>query len=193
MSSSDQVVFIFFIFILVVSLIFAYFQSKKRKELLTYQAEKRGGEVVSKGLLGRTKLILHYQGETMEIYSVPGSRYSPPRTVAKIKSDSLRFPELRITNNSLWQKMLSTMGKDRILTGNDEFDQRYAVTGEDQYSAQRLLTEDLKVKLLASSFRSLDVNMKTQEFSMTVQSNPRNNEEYDLFIDTLLLILQKIF
>ena len=105
----------------------------------------------------------------------------------------LRFPEMRIASNSLWQKMLSAMGKERILTGNDEFDKRFAMKSEDQYSALRLLTEDLKARLLESQFRSLDVNMKTQEFSMTILSIPRNNEEYDLFIDTMFLVLQKTY
>ena len=193
MASNDQIVFIILIVIFIASFIIGYFQYKKRIELLTYQAEKRGGEVIAKNLFSRTRLLLPYRGEKIEIYSVPGSRYSPPKTVAQIKSNMLRFPEMRIVSNSLWQKMLSAMGRERILTGNDEFDKRFAVKSEDPYSALRLLPEDLKARLLEPQFRSLDVNMKTQEFSMTILSIPRNNEEYDLFIDTLFLVLQKTY
>ena len=63
MVSSDQVLFIILIVIIIASFIVGYFQYKKRIELLTYQAEKRGGEVIAKNLFSRTRLLLPYRGE----------------------------------------------------------------------------------------------------------------------------------
>ncbi len=193
MSSSDWITLTFFLFVIVITLVIGIAQRKKREEMLTRQAEKRGGQVARPGLFRRTKLLLPYQGETLQIYSIPGSRDRPPRTVAQVQCDSPRFPEIRIAQNNLWRKFQGLLGKERILTGDDEFDSKFVMITEDQYWILRFLTDDFKKALLHSPFRSMDINIKPQDFRVTVMSIPRSDEEYDLFIDTVLSILQKCF
>ena len=76
--------------------------------------------------------------------------------------------------------------------GPEEFDQKVVVRGEDQYMIQRLLTADVKQRLVDPSLRALEVRIKPQEVRVTMQSIPSNEEGYDAFIDTVMAILQTI-
>jgi hypothetical protein len=192
MQSDELYIFVFFAVIVAIILAAAAIQSRKQEVLLTRQAEKRGGQVEAGGLFGRTNLLLTYNGIPIQIYSIPGGKSRPPRTVAESKLDSPRFPSLRIARNSLWQKMLGAFGKERILSGNEEFDNKFVVTGEDTSAAHKATADDVKAKLLEFPFHSLYIDIQPLVLRVSIQSIPRDDDGYDQFIDIVNLVLQKI-
>ena len=192
MNSNDILMLLFVLTVVVIAIVVSVYQTKKRGDLLRGQAEKRNGTVTKRSFLGRWELRLPFQDSSVLIYSVPGSRYSPPRTYAILKLDSPRLPTIEIMHNGLAQKLFNALGRERILTNDEEFDRQIVVRGEDQYSAQRLLTADLKQRIVDRSLRALDVKIIPQEVRVTIQAIPSNEEGYDNFIDLVFLILQKI-
>jgi hypothetical protein len=179
--------------IALIAIVASVYQSRRRKEMLTRQAEKRNGELAKSGFLRRWELRLPYKGNTVIISSVPGSRYSPPKTIAAMKDDTARLSTIEIMRNDIGQKIMEKFGKERILTNDEEFDKQYAVRGEDPFLAQRLLTAELRPKLLEySGMRSLQIKITPQEMCVTMFSIPSNDETYDNFIDTVFSILQKV-
>lgn len=170
----------------------AVYQSRKRAELLERQAEKRGGQITGGGLFHHKKLLLSFQGMGVAIYTIPGGRNRPARTVAQTASDSPRFPTISIVRNDLVQKIMTTFGKERVSSGNEEFDRRFVITSEDAYQAQRLLSTDVQNEILQFPFRGLNIKIKPQAFSLSIMGIPRDDEGYDRFIDLVYHILQHI-
>jgi len=190
--NTDTFIIFIMLALIVLGLAIGLFQSKKRGEILTLEAEKRGGEFSKSSLFGRQELRLPFKGNTVLIYSVPGSRYSPPRTYATLKSDTINLPAIGIAPNSVSQKLIGAFGKERYLTNDEEFDKKIVVRGDDPFALQRLLGTDVKQKLTDGSLRNLEVKFKPHEFQFTIQAIPSNEDGYDNFIDTALLLLQKV-
>ncbi len=191
MNTEDIITIVLFLIFMVIAIAASMAQNKKRGAILTAQAEKRNGEVRRTGL-GRWELRLPVKGQTVLIYSVPGSRYSPPRTLAVLKSDTVMLPVIDITRNNISQKIMAAFGRERAITNDEDFDKEMVVRGEDQYMIQRLLTADLKQRLMSRSLRGLEVKIKPQEVRVTMLTIPANEEGFDEFIDTVLAILQNI-
>ena len=193
MSQQDFTILFIVVAFLLVGVIFAVYQNKRRRELLTNQAEKRNGELTKSGFMGRWELRLPYKGNTLVIYSVPGSRYSPPKTYAILKDDSARLPTISIGRSGLGQKIMDKFGKERLLTNDEEFDRQFVIRSEDPFMAQRMLTAELRPKLIErSGMRSLQIKISPQEMRVTTFSIPSNEDDYDNFIDTAFLILKNI-
>ncbi|WKZ50131.1 MAG: hypothetical protein QY329_11780 [Anaerolineales bacterium] len=170
---------------------FAVLQSRARSARLTRQAEKRGGEIRKGSLWRQPELRIPFKDAFIAIRVIPGSRYSPPKTVAQIKLDSPRLPALRLTRNFLLQKMLAAFGRERLLTGDGEFDRLWTLTTEDGFAAQKLATPDFKAQLEQRLFRSLVMDIRPQEFSFAIGVIPSNDEALDVFIDTVVMVLNK--
>jgi len=170
---------------------FAVLQSRAQSARLTRQAEKRGGEIHKDAFWKPSELRLPFKDSIIAIRVIPGSRYSSPKTVAQVKLDSPRLPALRLTRSSLLQKMLAAFGRERLLTGDEEFDRLWTLTTEDRFAAQKLATPDFKAQLEQRLFRSLVMDVSPQEFSFTIGVIPSNDEALDVFIDTVILVLNK--
>jgi hypothetical protein len=192
MSTEDAMIVSVILIVTLLSVVGAVYQSRRRGEMLARQAEKRNGEVTKSGFLGRRELHLPIKGSTLLVYSIPGSRYSPPKTFAILKSDSLHLPPIEITRNGVGQKLLGAFGRERILVNDEEFDRQFVVRGEDPFTAQRLLTADIRQRFMDRSMRSLQVKITSQEVRVTILTIPSNDDAYDNFIDTVFSILQKI-
>jgi len=191
MDSSDLIVAAFFAIILSVVLGIAYIQNKARGERLARQAEKRGGEIVKGNLFRLAELRIPVKDVVIAIRTAPGSKYSPPKTIAQVKLDSPRLPAVRFLRNDLMQKALTAFGKERLLTGDEEFDSRWVVQADDPFIIHKLVTAEFKSRLAERVLRSLDIRIQPQEASFTIITIPSDDEGYDNFIDTVVLVLQK--
>jgi hypothetical protein len=193
MNSDNFIILAIVLVSALIAIVVSVYQTRRRKEILTQQAEKRNGELAKSGFLGRWELRLPYKGNTLVIYSVPGSKYSPPKTFAILKDDSARLPTISIGRSGLGQKIMDKFGKERLLTNDEEFDRQFVVRSEDPFIAQRMLTAELRPKLIErSGMRSLHIKITPQEMRVTTFSIPSNEDDYDNFIDTAFLILKNI-
>ena len=192
MDIENWIILIIMAIVMVVGIAMTVSQNRKRKEMLALQAQKHGGEVSGDGFLRRLELRLPVRGETVIICSRPRGRYNPPETSARLRLDNPRFPTMRIKRNDLGQKLMGALGKERFLTGDETFDTRFAIISEDAYQVQRLLTDDLKRVFMEPYFNTLEMKVSPQELFISIKSIPGTDQEYDAFIDTVLLVLQKI-
>jgi len=192
MDSTDLIVAAFVAVIVIIVVSIATIQTKARDERLMRQAEKRGGEIRKGSLFRLTELLVPFKDVVIAIRTVPGSKHSPPKTIAQVKLDSPRLPTVRILRNDLLQKALTAFGKERLLTGDDEFDSQWIVQADDAFTVNKLVTAEFKSRLAERMLRSLDIRIQPQEVSLTIMSVPSNDESYDIFIDTVVLVLQKI-
>jgi hypothetical protein len=54
------------------------------------------------------------------------------------------------------------------------------------------VTAELKYKLAERSLRSIDIQIEPQKATISIPSVPSNEAGYDYFIDTVMLILQRV-
>jgi hypothetical protein len=191
MNPNELIIVIFVLVTLVIVVPVVYYQSRWQNQRLAHQAEKRGGEIHKGNFFKVAELWIPFKGETIIIHMEPGSRHSSPKTVAQMNLDAARLPALRMIPNGLWQKAMASFGQERVTTIDEEFDRQWVVRSEDDFAARKLATPDLKEMLSDRLFRHLDLRIEPQRFSMTVLALPSNNEQFDRFIDTATLIIQK--
>ena len=180
--------------ILLFTALILYFQRKKQQELLEYQAEKRNGYTEASNFLAPIRLVLPLGDQALHIYSVPGGKNRPSKTIADLVGNTTQtqFPQIKIGRNTLFQKALETSGKERFLSGNDEFDRTFVVSIDDEGIARRLLTSDIQKNLIEMASKSPSIEIGPQHYRMMVLRILKNSEGYDLFIDTALAVLNKL-
>lgn len=191
MDEANLMVLAFVVLLMIVALGFAYLRSRAYENRLALQAEKRGGKFEKSGLLKQARIQIPYKEWQVVVYSTPGSRYSPPKTIAQVKVDTPRLPAIQLERNYLLQKILAAFGRERLLTGDEDFDRRWVVRASDTMMVYKLVTPELKAKLEERILRSLGVNIQPMELSLTITTIPSSEEEYDIFIETTMLVLRK--
>ena len=191
MDEANLMVLAFVVLLMIVALGFAYLRSRAYENRLALQAEKRGGKFEKSGLLKQARIQIPYKEWQVVVYSTPGSRYSPPKTIAQVKVDTPRLPVIQLERNYLLQKILAAFGRDRLLTGDEDFDRRWVVRASDTMMVHKLVTPELKARLEERILRSLGVNIQPMELSLTITTIPSSEEEYDIFIETTMLVLRK--
>jgi hypothetical protein len=177
--------------LLVGAVIFGVMQSKARDEWMERAAQRHGGTVRKGGFLTRAELQIPYKDETIIIHMQPGSKHSSPKTVAIANVKLPQLPTLRLVHNGLWQKMLETFGKERVTTGDEDFDNEWVIRSTDEFAARKLAGADLKVNFSDRIFRNLDLKLEPKQMNMTALAIPSNEDQFNLFIDTAILVLQK--
>lgn len=192
MTTNDLYLVVILTIITILTMSFIYYSSRKREDHLKLQAEKRGGEIRKGGLFKWTELLIPFQGVQVVIHSEPGGKNRPPKTAAQVTLDAPRLPTIRIMRYGLWQKLLVRFGKERFLSGDDAFDGQWMIEAEDSFFVQKLVTAELKYKLAERSLRSIVIRIEPQKVYISIPSVPSNEEGYDYFIDTVMLILQRI-
>lgn len=191
MDNADLIVVAFAILVWVAVLGFAVLRSKAHEKRLALQAEKRGGKFEKGGLLKQSRIQIPYKEWQVVVYSTPGSRYSPPKTIAQVKLDAPRLPILQLQRNNLLHKILAAFGRERLLTGDEDFDRRWLIQTPDPLTLHKLVTPELKAKLEERILRSLVINIQPMELSLTIATIPSSEEAYDTFIETTMLVLRK--
>jgi hypothetical protein len=178
--------------VLVITVVILYFQRKQQQELLQYQAEKRNGYIESSNFLTPIRLVLPFGEQFLHIYTVPGGKNRPSKTIAELTGSTIPFPQIKIGRNTLFQKALETFGKERFLSGNEEFDQTFVVHTDNDVSARRILTFDIQKNLMDMASKLPSVEIGSQSLKLVILRTLKDSEGYDLFIDTALAILNKL-
>jgi len=178
--------------ILVVTVLILYFQRKKQQELLQYQAEKRNGYLESSNFLMPVRLVLPLGEQSLYVYSVPGGKNRPSKTIAELVGGTTSLPQIKLGRNTLFQKALETFGKERFLSGDEEFDKTFVVSADDENAARQILSLEIQKNLLEMASKSPSIETGPQHFRMMILRMLKDYESYDLFIDTALAILNKL-
>jgi hypothetical protein len=192
MSSYNLILAFLIVGVLIITVIILYFQRQKQQELLQYQAEKHNGYIESSNFLIPIRLVLPLGEQALYVYSVPGGKNRPSKTIAELTASTAAFPQIKISRNTLFQKALETFGKERFLIGDEEFDKTFVANTDDDASARRILTFDIQKNLMDMASKLPTVEIRPQSFRLTILRILKDTEGYDLFIDTALAILNKL-
>lgn len=177
--------------ILLIAVVMFYFQRRKQHELLEEQAAKRNGYIESGNFLMPVRLVLPLGDQDLRIYSVPGGKNRPSKTIAELTGSNTSFPKIKVGRNTFFQKALESFGKERYLSGDEEFDNTFAVHTDEDGAARQLLTYDIQKSLMEMAAKSPSLEIGPQYFRLIVLRILKDTEGYDLFIDTALAILKK--
>jgi hypothetical protein len=192
MFNNDTLLFLVLIGIFIVVGVLAYVQQQKQKQLFEEQAQKRNGRIEKGSFLASDRLILPVRNLELRIYTVPGGKNRPPKTVAELGNGGGRFPKIRVGRNTLFQKTLETFGQERFRLGDEDFDQAFVIQTEDESSARRVLSYEIQKNLLELVSKNPSLETGPKQFRWVILQIPKNTEEYDLFIETGLAVLQKL-
>lgn len=177
--------------VMIVAIIFGVIQSKTRDGWMENAAQQRGGEIRKGSFFVKAELLIPCKDQTIVIQMHPGGKNSSPKTIAIANVNKPLLPTLRMTRNGLWQKMMDALGQERVITGDDDFDNEWVIRSADEIGARKLSSPDLKDKLSDYIFRHMDLRLEPKQMAMTALANPSNEEQFNLFIDTAILILKK--
>lgn len=192
MPNSDSILILITVGILLFAIAIAYYQNRKQQELLLEQAEKQNGRIEKGNFLAADRLIVPVGNFELRIYSVPGGKNRPAKTIAELAAGSALFPKIKVGRNNLFQKALETFGQERFLLGDEDFDKTFVIQTEDQASARQLLTYEIQKNLLEMKSKSPSLEVGPNQFRLMVLRILKNSEDYDLFISTAVTILQKL-
>lgn len=173
--------------------------NEKQKELLQAQAEKRGGQLDKSS----SNLLLQVGKLILQICPIPSRKGVPAETHAVLGGHSIeelfneisRFPKITMISNTWLQNSTAPDGHIRILFGDENFDKKFIIYGENEADVHRVLTNEIRQKLLTllpkSPFLKVHPDSKSTTFFSTV-GVINNSEEYDLYIDTVVAILKNL-
>lgn len=188
---ANYLLIVFMLLLMVGAVTFGVMQSKKRDEWMENAAQQRGGQIRKGGFFKVTEALIPYKDETIVLHMEPGSKHSSPKTVATANVKSPQLPTLRLVHNGLWQKMMGSFGKERVMTGDEDFDNEWVIRSTDEAAARKLAGADLKVNFSDRIFRNLDLKLEPKQMNMTALAIPSNEDQFNLFIDTAILVLKK--
>lgn len=131
------IIFIFLFIILSAGLFILYhtrrIKNKKTKRILELQVVKRNGSVSKSWFYGFSSLIFNYNTNEVALYTVPGGRYSPPRTYLKIIFQPPMPQKMFIYKGGVASKIGKTLGMQDIQIGIDSFDREVIIKGSDEF------------------------------------------------------------
>lgn len=188
---TSNLIIAFMLLLMIGAVIFGITQSKARDEWMERAAQQRGGTLQKGGFLTRSELLIPCKDTVIVFHMEPGSRHSSPKTVAIANVKMPALPTLRLVHNGLWQKMMDSFGKARVTTGDEDFDSEWVIRADDDLAARKLSSPDLKANLSDRIFRHLDLRLEPKQMKMVALAIPSNEEQFNVFIDTAIMVLKK--
>ena len=174
-----------FAVILVLAGYFSWRQTKNIRILLGKEAKKRNGQVNKRW--GNTELVFPYQDVSVTVQSTFNSEYSPPQTVVTALINNKASEQFKISRR-IWG-LGRFLERNIISSGNSEFDNMFAIKGNDEHVIGRLVSLDVRQRLLDLEKRHPEMKLKGNNLSLTLAYIPKTEEEYDQAIDTILLLV----
>jgi hypothetical protein len=182
----------------IIGLVFSNLTERKQKKLLQIQAEKRAGQV---DYFISPRLLLPIGNLILQVYSISGTNSRQAQTIATLGAETIevlanelaRFPKIEITKNTILQKSVASLGQQRFLSGNENFDKTFTIHAENDVSVRRVLTSDIQQNFLALSAKSPSLKIGQDIKSVTffsVAGIIKDTNTYDLFIETAVSILK---
>jgi hypothetical protein len=191
MDGTSFLIYLFLGLLLLLVLGVSRLQAQERKSLLEYQAAKRHGEIIKGDWFNWPRLRLVVHSEEVDIFMTPQNRYRPAQTQIQFTPQRNALTDCELTENRFSQKIMISSGKERVLTQDKTFDTRYTLlTNNDLSVAARLTQPSVRERLLKYSFPNLVIKVSPDSFKMSMDRIPRNNEDFDHFIETAISIIQ---
>lgn len=162
--------------------------NRRQGELLQEQAQKRNGQLISRGLFSPQMRFPCGDLECL-VYMTPGSRNSPPHTHVKVKvSHTLT---LSLVSNKFIFGALHRLGGLQELPTYPALGNRFLAKCSDSYFLNTWLTPSVQESLLALFPRSLTVGVRRQVLKFTVTGRLTAAADYDLFLDAVTVLVQE--
>lgn len=193
MSNSETIIFVV---ILLISMLFAVVMAgvKKKKigAQLMGQAQKRNGQVQPGNWLSYPRLVLSIRGNEMKVLIVPSGKNRPPRTTAQMSMTYIGQGKLTVYRKGIFQRLMSMAGREKVETGDALFDERFSVRADEIYMATKVLTADVREKLMQLEKRRPHLRITDKRMNLTMMAMPSNEAELDLFLELATLIATRI-
>jgi hypothetical protein len=176
--------------IFIVAIFFTYRRFAILKPIFESQALKRNGSVT--GSYMRYNLTFSYRDSFITVSEYPGSKYQSAytRVVTNVKNPGLGH--IKIYSETLASEIGKKLGKQDIQIGSSEFDEKFMIKGTDEHFVINLLTSNIQDKLLSLRVYGPTVTLENNELKVNVPRVLKTDEAYDLLIDTILIIIDRL-
>jgi len=175
-------------------IIFAVRRIKKLKRALEVQAIKRSGEVQNSfGGLGYPVLRFNHNSNQVKVYSVPGSKNSPPYTYVVVYLSLPVVQYMRLYKEGFGSKIEKKLGMQDIQIGIESFDENVIIKSSDEFFVRSILTfevQDLVLKIINN--HRADIILDKNELKIIVQKIVYDEATYDELINVATAILDQL-
>jgi len=151
---------------------------------------KRNGKIEK--YLGVRALRFQHGESTVTVSAYPGSKHRKRFTMVEALLNNPKGYFLQVYGEGLASKVGKAFGSQDVQVNNDEFDNKYIIKSNDEFFATQILTPRVQDGLLALRKHHPFVELDNNKLVMELSSYLKNEEDYDLLIDTSLLIIDRI-
>jgi len=175
------------IIVVIILIIVSFRHFSKLKYIFEGQALKRKGQF--QWNFRSPVLTFPYMDRNITVSAYPGSKYQPAYTRVYTNISNPNNQNIRIYGESWASEIGKKLGMQDIQTGSSEFDDKYMIKGNDEQFVTRVLTWAVQDKLLSLRKHRPTVTLESNQFKINIPKVLKNDEDYDLLIDTALAFL----
>ena len=183
-------IWIIIIVIIVIAIIYSMRRHSNIKRIFESQALKRNGTI--KGRFMNSTLTFSHQDHTVTVSTYPGSKHQSAYTRVVTDVNNPKEHKMKIYGESWASGIGKKLGMQDIQIGTSDFDDRFMIKGNDEYFVVQLLTYNVQDKLLALRKNRPVVSLEHNQFMINVPKVLKAEEEYNLLIDTALLLIDRM-
>jgi len=172
---------------------FVYIGKKQKKylELIHKEADKRGGEVKGGSVITEPKLKFYLGSDTVKLHTVNG-RYSVTTYITLIFDREINL-KMNIHKTMPISKLGKALGLKDIELGDQDFDEKIVVKGNDEGKIRQILSFDIRQKLLSSILKfNLSFNLSNSKISVIFYDYLRSEEDFDEVMSLIEILKNKI-
>lgn len=167
-------------------------QNDRLYQLLSEQAQRRGGSVRKGAIMICPSLSFTFEGMNVSVFSTVRGKHTPPCTYVTCRPNFSKEFEIYLCREGLMEKMGKAFGGQDIKMHHQEFDKAFIVKSNDEQILRSIVSADVQAKLLAVKSFSPSVYLNPKLCQILIPKYLKNTEDYDKFIDLLLNLLMKL-
>ena len=175
-------ILIIFAIVLCGSLIYVFYLFSKLKEVFENIALKRNGKVV--GSIPR--LFFTSNENKVSVYTTKPSRYSSTYTNIDISFFPPSDKNFIIYNEKALSKIGKALGMQDIELGNQEFDSKFMIKGDDERFVKSLLPGYIQMLFFQIHRFNPYIYLEKDKLKIRIPKLIIKEEDYDLLLDTFL-------
>ena len=178
--------------VMMIVIIFVQQQRKYQLQLLIRQAKKRNGIVKGGFFSYYPQLNFSQEATEISIHIKPGGESSRPQTILEAIFPSESNRRIHIFPKSIVYQAWKVLGLQDIQLNDPNFDQVFALQTNVSDFAHNLFSPEIRNKLLSCKSFQIDILLEKKRMKFIAYRNFLDDESYDLFIETGLLILRRL-